>query len=103
MPAPRSAGKGKGGKKKGKGGKGKDRGQSPGGAPKFCFEYAQSSTCKNGENCNFAHVSPTEAAKMGLSPPAKGGKGGKEEVNRYIIYLYTVKSEFQIHTTNFHP
>ena len=82
MPAPRSVGKsgGKGGKAGGKYPRGKgreDRSPSPGGAPKFCYEFAKIGSCKNGDNCSFGHISPSEAAKLGLTPPPqKGGKGG---------------------------
>ena len=86
MTAPRSAGKGggKGGKAGGKdpkGGRRDDRSPSPspGGEPKYCFEFAKSGTCKNGDGCWFGHVSPSEAKKMGfLPPPPKGGKEGKK-------------------------
>ena len=45
---------------------------------KICFEFAKNGTCQNGDNCWFGHVSPSEASKMGFTPPPnKGGKGGK--------------------------
>ena len=81
LPVPRSVGKGGGkggnaGGKNSKGGRREDRSPSPGGS-RFCFEFAKSGSCKNGAECRLGHVSPSEAAKMGLTPaPAKGGKGG---------------------------
>ena len=83
MPVPRSVGKsgGKGGKagiKNPKGGRRDERNPSPGGNPKFCYDFAKTGSCKNGDQCWFAHIPQSEVAKMGITPPpAKGGKGGK--------------------------
>ena len=45
---------------------------------KYCYDFAKTGTCKNGEQCWFGHISPTQMAKMGLTAPPSNSKGGKK-------------------------
>ena len=84
MAPPRSVGKAgsKGGAADGKSPKGGGRrdARSPGPASgmKYCYDFAKTGTCKNGENCWFGHISPTQLAKMGINISPADSKGNKK-------------------------